>query len=95
MIGSSVVSDAERQGIEALIGVSLDSPVTADVESKLRVLCGVLLSTPQFQLGGVVAPDAVVVPALTPGDASSAASCERLNVAWLASGTPYELRCLR
>lgn len=95
MIGSSVVSDAERQGLEALIGVSLDSPVPADLESKLRVLCGVLLSTPQFQLGGVVAPDTVVVPALTPGDASSAASCERLNVAWLASDTPYELRCSR
>jgi hypothetical protein len=52
-----------------------------------------LLSTPQFQLGGVVASDGAVAPALTPSDASSAACCERLKLAWLASGTAHELLC--
>lgn len=94
LLGSSAVSDAERVHVEALIGASLDSPVPADLESKLRVLCGALLSTPQFQLGGVVAPDVGEVPSLEPSDASQAASCERLHASWLESGTPYELRCL-
>ncbi len=94
LLGSSEVSEPERAGIEALIGAALEGPVPTDVESKLRVLCGALLSTPQFLLGGVVAPDGVVPSALTPSDASSAAACERLQQAWLASGTSYQLRCV-
>jgi hypothetical protein len=56
LLGSSAVSELERARVEALIGVSLDSPVSLDLEGKLRMLCGVLIATPQFQLGGVVAP---------------------------------------
>lgn len=93
LLGSSAVSDSERAHVEALLGTSLDSRVPDDLESKLRVLCGVLLATPQFQLGGVVAGDTAEVPSLTPSEASRAASCERLGAAWLASATPYELRC--
>ncbi|HEU5077094.1 MAG TPA: hypothetical protein VFU02_23045 [Polyangiaceae bacterium] len=93
LLGSSEVSDPERVRIEALIGMPLDSPVPADLESKLRVLCGVLVATPQFQLAGLTPADAALAPALAPSEASHAASCERLQVSWLASAAPYELRC--
>ena len=66
LLGSSRVSEAERAGIEALIGISLDSPVPDDLEAKLRLLCGALLATPQFLLGGVVAADTDEVPSLAP-----------------------------
>jgi hypothetical protein len=37
-----------------------------DLEAKLRTLCGVLIATPQFQLGGVVASDGQGTPSWPP-----------------------------
>jgi hypothetical protein len=93
LLGSSTVSETERVHVEALIGVSLDSPVSVDLEGKLRIACGVLSATPQFQLGTVVAPDGDGTPVLAPSEASREASCARLQDACLALELPYDLRC--
>jgi len=93
LLGSTTVSELEQVRVEALIGVSLESPVSVNLEDELRTVCGVLIATPQFQLGGVVAPEGQGAPLLAPSEASREASCARLHEAWLALEFPYELRC--
>ncbi|HKE13467.1 MAG TPA: hypothetical protein VKB80_01265 [Kofleriaceae bacterium] len=76
--GAPAASDVtERAALEALLGAPLaraasDAP---DLEAHARALCGVLLSSPQFLLGGMAAPDASTIPLLTPEAASYGAIC--------------------
>jgi len=77
-VGASGAS--ERGAIESIFAADL-STVAADVddlEARTRSLCGVLLSSPLFLLGGVAAPDSSGVPMLTPESASYAATCSAL-----------------
>jgi len=60
--------------LEALVGGSLASRHLDGLEAKLRSVCGVFVSTPQFWLVGAVAPDSRIVPRLTPPEHSYAAS---------------------
>ncbi len=57
-----------------------------DVEARARTLCGVRLSSPQFLLGGMVAPDASSIPRLTPDGAGYDAICASLSLAGLTDG---------
>jgi hypothetical protein len=53
LVGEPGFDDDERAALSTLAG-NLAQPVSsADAETKLRTLCGVLLSTPQFQLAGL------------------------------------------
>jgi hypothetical protein len=56
----------EVAGLEALFGTSLDSPAAgvADLERRARRLCGVLLASPQFLLGGLPTGEAMETPVL-------------------------------
>ncbi len=58
LINDTSFDGAERQQLEALFGGSLDQPAAGvvNLESSLRVVCGALLASPQFQLTGVAPP---------------------------------------
>ncbi len=93
LVGMPTVFASERPKLEALLGTSLDSPAPDDVEAKLRSVCGVLIASPQFQLGGLEAPDARGVPTLAPAAASVPASCRRLEGLLVEVGASHELSC--
>lgn len=80
LIGDGSISEAERQVLEPIFGAGLDSAASSvsDLEGSMRALCGVLVSTPQFLLGGMAAPDGTEVPALTPDSASYDTTCNGL-----------------
>ena len=81
----------EPAAIEALTGLALSAPATADIGPALRRFCGVLLSSPQFVLGGVAgrgaAPEATVLT--LPGDGFDDA-CARIAA---ATGTGWSVTC--
>lgn len=93
LLGSSQVSASERSQLEQFLGFDLDRPAPDDLETSLRSLCGVLVSTPQFQLAPIVAPDTRSVPALSPAEASLAANCDRVEKLLAAAETPIEFEC--
>lgn len=82
LIGEPRVDDAggERAALEALFGATLDTPASAvsGLETRVRRLCGVLLSSPQFLLAGAAPRDGDTIPALTPIEASYDAVCAAL-----------------
>lgn len=53
LLGTRSISETERRALEALVG-ALQVPAGADLEGKLRVICGVMVASPWFQLGGMV-----------------------------------------
>lgn len=84
---------AERAQIEALVGTNLGSTNLSGLEPRLRALCGVLVSTPQFMLGGLVPVDTNVIPKLTPTDVSYAATCGYVAFVVGQLGAPYAVTC--
>ncbi|MFO0755887.1 MAG: hypothetical protein U0359_05325, partial [Byssovorax sp.] len=83
----------EKPGIEALIGAPLDSTDLSQVDQKLRSLCGVLVSTPQFMLGGLVPKDSTDIPKLTPLDVSYDNTCNYIAQVLTVQGAPYTVTC--
>lgn len=83
----------ERAAIEAIFGAPLSAPAASvpELEARARAMCGVLLSSPLFLLGGIAAPDGDVVPLLTPASASYSAICEALAARSPLGG--YDLTC--
>ncbi|MCB9559806.1 MAG: hypothetical protein H6709_04940 [Kofleriaceae bacterium] len=71
LIGEPFVDDggspSERATLATVFGGALDRPASdvTDLEARLRVLCGALLSSPQFLLSGAAGRGGEV-PALTP-----------------------------
>jgi hypothetical protein len=57
----------------------------------MRQLCGVLLSSPQFLLGGLAAPDNTYVPVLTPDEHSYGSVCNAL--AGRGLDAPLQISC--
>lgn len=79
------LSGSEADVVRTLFGViSLDAPVSgiADLEARLRRLCGVQLQSPQFQLAGIVDNSLGPKPRLrvcnTAGDCTYKQMCERI-----------------
>jgi hypothetical protein len=68
----------ERAALEAVLEASLADPAATAHEAGLRRLCGVLIASPQFVLGGIAAPDGEAIPTLTPSEADYAAICAEL-----------------
>ena len=89
--GASGVS--ERQAIEALFAASLDAPIAdvASLDANIRNFCGTLLSTPQFLLGGMAAPDSRYEPTLTLEGLRYADVCEA--IALPPALAEHELTC--
>jgi len=64
--GASGIS--EKQALESFFGATLETPFAQlqDLDGKVRGFCGTLLSSPQFLLNGMSAPDGRYEPTLTP-----------------------------
>lgn len=80
-------SVSEREALEALLGVSLDTSVglIADLDTKMRTICGVLVASPQFLLSGI-APRGGPIPTLTLTGSSFGTICQDLESRGLADG---------
>jgi hypothetical protein len=82
LIGAPLRGADERDAVEALLGLSLATPAAdaADLDAALRRLCGVLLASPQFLLGGLADADnpAAGAAPLTPDDARYRTLCDDL-----------------
>lgn len=89
----SIDPGGEAADLEALIGAPLASTDLAGLDQQLRGVCGVLVSTPDFMLGGLVPKDTRDVPELTPPDVGYDATCNYLG-GLLANTTPsYTVVC--
>jgi hypothetical protein len=79
LISDPAVTDAgEQAAIEAMLGAGLDTPAAnlTGLESGVRRVCGAIMSSPEFLLGGQ-APQQALMPApkLTPASATFASVC--------------------
>lgn len=92
LIGEPAIDAAERVELEALVG-PLSATGTIGLADKLRAVCGVLVSSPQFMLGGVVPRDTRDVPALTPPEVSYDGTCAALAQSIGSLGGGYSLLC--
>ena len=78
---------SELAAVEAIVGpLAVAASGVGDLDARARALCGVLLSSPQFLLTGMAAPDARYEPRLTPEEASYRAVCEELAARELTGG---------
>lgn len=78
LVGEAMIEPtSEQPALEALFGASMSDPASGvtDLEDRARALCGVLVSTPQFLLGGLASRGAAEVPLLTPDSASFDTTC--------------------
>jgi hypothetical protein len=99
LIGEPEVVPGQVPLLQELLGVDLSAAPTATdgqdrpIVSKLRLLCGALLATPQFLLSGLPAPDSEVVPRLTPTSLQWAGRCATVSERFVAAKLPYTLTC--
>jgi hypothetical protein len=84
---------AEKARIEALIGAPLEETNLAGLDGRLRSLCGVLVSTPQFMLGGLVPRDTRDVPKVSPIEGLYETTCNNVVASVVVSGAPYQITC--
>jgi hypothetical protein len=59
-----------------------------------RVYCGVLVSSPQFMLGGIVPRDAQEIPKLTLPEVSYSTLCSNLTAVAKLNDAPYTINCV-
>jgi hypothetical protein len=81
LLGRAVVAPgAEQAALEAMLGAPLDSDASLlpEAGARLREICGVFASSPQFLLNGIPSADGDAVPKLTPEAADYAALCAEL-----------------
>ena len=83
----------EKPALEALIGAPLTSADLGDLDAQLRIVCGVLVSTPQLMLGGIAPRDTRDIPRLTPADITYQGTCGYLAAYLAGAGTPYVVTC--
>ena len=83
----------EKPALEALLGVPLASTNVGNLDSRLRIVCGVLVSTPQLMLGGIPPKDTRDVPRLTPKDLTYQGTCQVLAGYLAGATTPYGVTC--
>jgi hypothetical protein len=83
----------EKPGLEALVGAPLESSDLGKLDAQLRSVCGVLVSTPQFMLGGLVPKDSSTIPTLTPADISYDTTCAYIAQVLAVNGAPFTATC--
>jgi len=93
LVGEPVVSEAERVPVEALLGSALGAPASDQLEAGLRRLCGALVSSPQFLLGGIVAPDSNVEGRLTAVEHARPAICTEVAQRLELAGAAFGVQC--
>jgi hypothetical protein len=93
LIGEPWVATSERPLVEALLGISLTDPPGADAGDKLRRLCGVLVATPQFLLGGLAPAEAFDVPVLTAPAMAYGGRCAAVAELVNAQSLPWRMAC--
>ncbi|MEQ1503418.1 MAG: hypothetical protein ABMB14_14365, partial [Myxococcota bacterium] len=81
---STGVAADEQRLIEDLLEASFADPASAELEERLRLVCGAILMSPQFQL--VTDPEPAGVPVTLGVDAE--AECQRVADRMTAAGTP-------
>ena len=95
LVGEARVSHEELPGgtselaaVEALFNARLDQPVSGvpDMDTPTREFCGALVSSPQFLLSGLAAPDSSYVPLLTPGGLRYDSVCSAVQARGIGSG---------
>jgi len=94
LVGEPWVDTAsEKPQIEALLGMSLADTSLLGLDARLRAVCGVLVSSPQFLLGGMPPRDAEAAPKLTPAEVSYQATCNDIASSVAQIGAPYVVTC--
>ncbi len=83
----------EKPLIVDLLGSSLDDKLLAFLDVRARAYCGVLVSSPQFMLGGMVAKDTDQLPKLQLPERSYDAICGGVVTVAGQLGVPYTLTC--
>jgi hypothetical protein len=90
LVGEPDVDPADEQpALEAMLGAPLDAPAAAlgpDPTPALRRVCGALVASPQFLMGGIVPPDRDKAPRLTPHAATYRFVCQQIADAGLTDG---------
>ena len=91
-------TEGERAVLRDVLGFGLDERLTEEHEPGLRRVCGLWLSSPQFQLGGVPGPAGLDAPALVVAGSRYQDYCEAADEAMFdgsgiaCSGDSLELR---
>jgi hypothetical protein len=94
LVGEPEVSEAERGPLEALLGEPLSGPASSPaLETGLRRVCGVLVSSPMFMLWGLPPEAQYDVPKLTPEGATEAATCRKLAAMLISVDPGATLTC--
>ena len=88
-----VTPGEERAEVEALVGQPLSSPVGGDLDSQLRRLCGVYVSSPQFMLSGIAQADGDQQPKLLLPEQSYATACTDIARQFLVIEAPVNVDC--
>lgn len=71
---------SERDAVSAIMGeLGLAADQVADLEDRTRAMCGVLMSSPQFLLTGMTAPDSRYIPELTRAELGYDSVCGELE----------------
>lgn len=89
VLAEAFVDDtAEKPLLEAMLGASLDTPASqvADLEGKVRRVCGALMSSPQFLLSGSARQEADAIPLLTPAELAYQPVCQAVAARGLTDG---------
>lgn len=90
LVGAPSIDAEEAPMLEALMGDQLASTTLTSLDADLRKVCGALVSSPQFMLGGVPPKDTRAIPKLTPTEVSYPSICAALSAALSAS---YSIEC--
>jgi hypothetical protein len=81
LLGHSALGTEEIKLMESLLGMPITSLYTSDAEAGLRKVCGAILASPYFILGGHAGPPGESTkknPLVVPGDEPQAV-CESLG----------------
>jgi hypothetical protein len=83
----------EKNLIATLVTGDLDNKQSDFWEVQARAYCGVVLSSPQFMLGGMVPRDVQEIPKLTLPQVSYGSLCSNLVATAKLNNAPYVMNC--
>jgi hypothetical protein len=83
----------EKPLLVSLLASSLDDDKLTFLDVRARIYCGVLVSSPQFLLGGLVPRDTEQLPKLNLPQTSYATMCTSIALAAQSLATPYTITC--
>lgn len=94
LIGEPIIETTqEKPLISSLVTGNFDDKKSDFWDLQARIYCGVLVSSPQFMLGGMVPRDAQEIPTLTLPAYSYGTLCTNLVANAKLNQTPYTISC--